>query len=277
MRTVIFGATGILGKVLVREFSDMLVFAPSRSEADFLLPDSIRDYLFRIRPDLIINAAAYNHGDEPETSAGYFSAMEINGRAVGHVARSARLLGVPLIHYSTDRVFGLNESGGFGEDDAPGPAEYLSAHARSKLLGEKMLFREGSRFYLIRTAGLFGQSGERPYIRKNLVDSFLAEEDIFIMAGSDEIRAFTFAPDLARATRDLLNDRASIGTYHLMNDGSASPYHIARATVQASGRGAIVRPANASVQPRRSVLLNTKRPKLRPWQEAVEEYVRSKQ
>lgn len=277
MRVAIFGATGTLGGALCREFSDMRVFAPSRRETDFMRPDSIRDYLFRIRPDLIINAAAYNHGDRLETPAGYFSAMAINGRAVGYCGRAARLLGVPFIHYSTDRVFGRNESAGFREDDAPGPAERLSAHARSKLLGERLLTQEGGTFYLIRTAGLFGHSGGRLSIRKNPVDMVLGKEDIVVPADSNEVRAFTSASDLARATRELWNDRAPRGIYHLVNDGEATLYHIAQAAVAARGKGAIVRAApEARSVLNSSMLLNTKRPKLRPWQEAVEEYVRNR-
>lgn len=275
MRVVIFGATGVLGRTLVQEFSDMGVLTPSRDEADFSVPDSIRDYLFRTRPDLVINAAAYNYGDEFENPAGYFSAMAINGRAVGHCGRAARLLGVPFIHYSTDRVFGRKESAGFREDDAPGPAERLSAHARSKLFGEKMLLGEGENFYLIRTAGLFGHSGGRLSIRKNPVDMVLGKEDIVIPADSSEVRAFTSASDLARATRELWNDQAPRGIYHLVNDGEATLYHIAQAAVRARGKDAIVRAApEARSVLNSSMLLNTKRPKLRPWQEAVEEYVK---
>lgn len=282
MRVVIFGASGMLGKELVKAFSDMAVAAPSPEEVDITESHLVRDYLLNARPELVLNAAAYNLVDQAETEEGYGRAMGVNGKAVGHIARSARLIGAPVIHYSTDQVFAREAEAGFAEDDGPGPVQRLSAYARSKLLGEKLLSREGGNFYLIRTSRLFGERSEEPMAKKSFVEVFLgkAREGLFLSAVAGEVSAATYAPDLARATRELWEDRSPWGIYHLVNDGAASWYQLAKAVVAFSGEGAIVRPVSASAfpragfRPRFSTLLNTKRPKLRPWQEALKEYLK---
>ncbi|MDP3794668.1 MAG: NAD(P)-dependent oxidoreductase [bacterium] len=283
-RAVIFGSRGMLGAELVRAFRDYELFTPSGRELDITDEHAVRDYLFSRRPDLIINAAAYNSVDAAETPEGYLKAMAVNGLAPGHLAKFARLLGVPLVHYSTDQVFGHEERAGFTEAHPPGPGPRLSAYARSKLLGEKLLSAGTDKFYIIRTSRLFGERGESLGAKKSFVDVFLerAGEALVIPAVSDEIAGATYAPDLARATRDLVIDGVPWGYYHLTNHGAASWYDLAHTVVALGRKGAIVRPvsrdafARPAWRPRFSLLLNTKRPRLRPWQEALEEYFAKK-
>lgn len=285
MRAVIFGSRGMLGSALVRAFRDHELFTPSEQELDITDAASVRDYLFARRPGLIVNAAAYNLVDAAETPEGYKRAMAINGLALRHLAKTARLLEAPLIHYSTDQVFGHEERVGFDEAHRPGPAAQLSAYGRSKLLGEKLLRENADKFYIIRISRLFGKRGASLMAKKSFVDVFLdkADEALVIPAVSDEIAAPTYAPDLARATWELSMDRAPWGCYHLTNHGTASWYDLANAVVALGGKGAIVRPVSRDAfahrpawRPRFSLLLNTKRPRLRPWQEALEEYVKKR-
>lgn len=281
MRIVIFGASGMLGQELCRAFSDCEILAPSEETLDLKQKGQLRDYLLRARPDLVLNAAAYNLVDQAETPAGYFRAMTLNGFGVGAMACAAALVGAPIIHYSTDYVFAREERGGFQEADEPGPAERLSVYGRSKLLGEKLL-REGTRqSYLIRTSRLFGRVGRALGAKKSIVDFFFGEarRELFLSAVDAEVASPSYARDVALATRELWDERAPWGVYHLVNEGAATWYQLAKAVVALSGQGAIVRPVNAgtfpraALRPRFSVLLNTRRPKLRPWQEALGEYL----
>lgn len=271
----------MLGQALAGAFSDLELFTPEEARVDITDAPRVRDYLFAARPGLIINAAGHERPEQTDEPAGYLKAMAVNGWAVETLARAARLLAAPLIHFSTSRVFAGQAGGGFSEYDRAGPGERLSGYGRSKLLGEKLLLREGGKFYLIRAGRLFGRANGAAIGRQGLVEAFLKEagEEIFLKAPDAGASSLTYVPDLARAARELWDGQETAGAYHLVNEGAASAYQIAKTVVARSGRGAIVRPVQAAGPDRVAfqscypLLLNTKRPRMRPWQEALGEYI----
>jgi len=226
-------------------------------------------------PDAIVNCVAFNDVDGAEERAA--QALALNAEFPARLAEFARDRQIPLVHYSTNYVF----DGVLGEyDEAAAPAP-LSAYGRSKLRGEEAVLAAGDPHYVIRTAVIFGPKGASDVSKKSFVDLMLdlaAKRDT-IQAVADEINSVTYAPDLARATQGLLERLPAPGIYHAANSGAASWYDMAREIFRIVAKPVTVAPVPAShfsrkaVRPARAVLLNTKLPPLRSWQDALAEFL----
>ena len=181
------------------------------------------------------------------------------------------------MHYSTNYVFD-GRGGEFVEKDDPNP---LSSYAKSKRRGEELALRNASRCYVIRTAVLFGPKGGSLLSKKNFVDMMLdlSARTSTIRAVSDEVNSITYAPDLARATKALIDSGATTGIYHLTNSGHASWFEFASEIFRLTGRRINLEPVSSSAfqrkatRPAKAILLNTKAASLRPWQAALAEYL----
>lgn len=288
MRVLIIGAKGMLGQELVRVFHDADVLAWDRAQIDITNQERVRERVRAVAPALIINAAAYNAVDKAETESEL--ANRVNGDAVGFLAEAAATVGATFVHYSTDFVFDGRKHEGYAEDDEPNP---LSTYGRSKLAGERALFDVAAkcstpgvehplRWYLIRTTRLFGPAGSSPEAKRSFVDTMVslsATKDRLELI-DEEVSSPTYAPDLAVATREIIEHVFPSGTYHRTNAGSCTWYGFAKEIFQITGwRGTVVPvPASAfprpATRPAYSVLQTTKLPPLRPWQEALGEYLR---
>ena len=296
-KLLIVGAKGMLGKALAGAFSDREPVRWDKEEVDITKEADVREKIAKLKPSVIINAAAYTDVDACETNREI--AFAVNGYAVGYLAKAARDISATLVHYSTDYVFNGNCVEGYAENDEP--QNPVNAYGESKYLGEKLLKdASGLQYYLIRTSWLFGFHG------KNFVRTMLElgkkEEKLSVV--SDQRGKPTYAEDLARATRELVgkplvqpHGRTGLGrnsglepypagTYHLVNEPATTWYEFARAIFDAHailhpqfkkpeitpcGSSAFPRPAH---RPTYSILQNTKFPLLRPWREALEEYLK---
>lgn len=133
MKILISGQHGQVSRELQRclgAVGELIV--SGRDQMDLAHPDQIRQQVQRVRPDLIINAAAYTAVDLAESEPE--AALAINGIAPGIFAEEALVLGIPLIHYSTDYVFDGSKPGPYTEEDAPNP---LGVYGNSKLAGSE--------------------------------------------------------------------------------------------------------------------------------------------
>ena len=275
MRILILGSQGMLGRALAREFADQDLTNWDRDHLDITDEHAVAEHLPMLAPDLVVNAAAYTDvekaEDEPE------EADAVNGHAVGNLAVTCADINIPLLHVSTDYVFDGKKESGYVENDEPRNA--LSAYGRSKLLGETLLRDIGKNFWLVRSAWLFGPLG------KHFVDKILqrAATESHLRVVGDQHGSPTAAVDLARAIKELVTDRAPFGIYHLVNSGTATWADLAETTLLLTGKNVQVEriPASAyplkAARPTWSVLKNTKRPPLRPWQEALADYIRVRQ
>jgi len=277
-RVLILGAKGTLGGQLMQLYPEAVGW--DREDVDVLDFPGLRAQVAALRPmpDAIVNCVAFNDVDgaeeRPET------AMALNGEFPGKLAQFTAELGVPLVHYSTNYVF----DGVQGEyDEAARPAP-LSVYGRSKLRGEQDIAESRGQCYIVRTAVLFGPKGASDLSKKSFVDLMLdisAKRDT-IQAVSDEINSITYAPDLAAATRDLLAGAPPAGIYHVANSGGVSWFDFAREIFRIAGRPVTVLPVPSTHFPRKAtrppkaILLNTKLPKQRAWQAALEEFLTSK-
>jgi len=226
MRTLLFGRNGQVGWELERCLGVLGdVVAVDRAAVDLKDTESIRREIDRLRPDVIVNAAAYTDVDGAESDRD--NAHAINALAPEAMARAARATNALLVHYSTDYVFDGSKDGAWLEDDATGP---LNAYGRTKLAGEEAIRACGAAHLILRTSWVYASRG-RNFVRTILR---LAQQRDVLRVVADQYGAPTWARFIAQATVMLVqratNDPraralADAGeTIHLAN-GGATDWH----------------------------------------------------
>ncbi len=262
----------MLGGALREVFTDSEVTASDRKELDITDIAMVREKISALKPDVIINAAAYTDVDKAEVEREL--AFAVNAAGVKNLAEVAKEVGATLVHYSTDYVFPGDREAGYNEGDELGPA--VNVYGESKLAGEVALRDSGCRFYLIRTAWLYGVGG------KNFVTTMLklGKERSELGVVNDQHGSPTYTVDVARYTKELLEKGFLLGVYHATNSGVTTWYEFAREIFAVAGLAVVVKPVPSSEyrrpakRPPWSGLLNTKGPKMRRWQEALREYLK---
>ena len=274
MRVVITGHKGQLGRQLVDAFAGHEILGLDMPEDDITRP-AVSGHIADFRPDLVVHAAAYTDVDGCETNPDV--AFGVNTIGTQNVAVGAARAGGAMLYISTNEVFDGTRRDLYQEWDAPNP---LSTYARSKAAGEQAV-RDltGGRFYIARIAWLFGPGGNN-FITKILAG---AEKYGALRVATDEFGNPTYAPDLAAALVQLTATH-HYGIYHLTNAGFCSRFEFAREIMRLAGKPDLpVTPILSADWPRPSrpplhaVLANTAADALgialRPWQDAVAEYV----
>lgn len=221
---LLFGAGGQLGSELAPRLHALgRVVALDQSEADFNAPDSLRPLVRALRPWLVVNAAAYTAVDTAEEEAE--ACFRVNAEAPGVLAEETAVLGVPLVHFSTNYVFDGRLDRPYREDDAPDP---LSVYGRSKLLGEAATAANPAHL-ILRLAAVYASAG-RSFVRR-ILDLSREREELRVV--EDQFVAPTPASAVAAAvlgmvggvldgTHELRN-----GVYHLTCAGATSWYGFA--------------------------------------------------
>jgi dTDP-4-dehydrorhamnose reductase len=213
-RVLVTGANGQLAHHIVRTFADYKVTAVDRTTLDIGNPDAVTRAVDRIAPGLIINCAAFNDVDGAEDRP--LDALAANAFGVRSLARAAQRHGATLVHYSTDFVFDGRASEPYPEDAQTSPQ---STYAASKLLGE-WLALEAPRALVLRVESLFGSPagwvGRRGTVDA-ILDGLRAGREIPVL--TDRVVSPSYSPDVAAATRHLLERGAPSGVYHAVNAG----------------------------------------------------------
>ncbi len=285
MRVMIIGSGGQLGQQLCRLYGPAAV-PLDLPEFDLRRPEQVEAKLAELEPDVVINTAAYNFVDRAEDEPA--EALATNAIAVRWLAIACARLGCLLVHFSTDYVFGLDEDRRvpYEEDCPPGP---ISVYGLSKLAGEYAVRANCRRHFVIRTCGLYALTGGVGKGR-NFPGTMLrlARERDRLSVVNDQICTPTYVPDLAVATRTLVDrhgdDSAAYGLYHWTNTGQCTWYEFACELFRLAGVQVRVEPITSEQfgakarRPRYSVLSTAKYKSLtglrpRPWQEALAEYV----
>lgn len=218
-RLLVLGQGGQIGGELERTLAGAgKVTVCGRNEIDLADPDGLRAAVRRIRPRIIVNAAAYTAVDRAETEPEL--AMRINGIAPGILAEEARALGALLVHYSTDYVFDGAKPGPYVETDAPNP---LNTYGRTKLAGERAVATAGAEHVILRVSWVYSLRG-RNFL---LTMIKLAAERDEIRVVNDQHGAPSWSRMLARVTRQLLDAELACpgalrGIYHLAPAGAAT-------------------------------------------------------
>lgn len=286
MKILLLGAKGNLGTVFVNsalDFPEHVFIGWDKEDLDVTDNSLLDKKISELKPDIIINTVAYNNVDQCETSEAAELAEMLNVTLVRKLAEVSIEHNCTLVHYSSDYVFSGNDKEGYVESAEPSP---INIYGQSKLKGEKELIRlsgKGLQWYLIRTARLFGTKGSgenaKPSFFEQMLEISKRQQAISIV--NDESSCFTYTPDLVAATLDLITSNDGFGIYHLTNEGSVTWYQAARYFFDCVGASVILHPiigeelVRAAKRPAHSQLLNTKRPHLRSWQEAVDEYCKT--
>lgn len=216
-RILLTGTNGQVGYELARSLQGLgEVVALDRAAMDLSDLAQVRDVIRSLKPDLIVNPAAYTAVDKAESEPEL--AMRINGEAPGVMAEEAGRLGAAMIHYSTDYVFDGSKEGAYTEQDAPCP---VSVYGRSKLAGEQAIEAAGIRHLILRTSWVYGMRG------KNFLLTVLrlAQERDELRIVADQFGAPTWSRTIAEATARIVAGgdwNAESGTYHLTAKGRTS-------------------------------------------------------
>ena len=224
MKILITGSTGQLARELQLELAGAgKLLALGHNALDLAIPEQIREQVRLLRPDLIINAAAYTAVDPAESHRELAFAVNALGPQV--LAEEAARLGVPLIHYSTDYVFDGRKAEPYSEADVPQP---LSVYGASKLAGEQAIQAVGGEYLILRTSWVYSQHGKNFLLT---MQRLLQERDALSVV-SDEIGAPTWAATIARTTAEMVRKRSAgeagpSGLYHLTASGETSWYGFA--------------------------------------------------
>ena len=222
------GAGGQLGHELRRALAPhCAVTALDRSQLDLGDPDALVAVIHALKPQLIVNAAAYTAVDRAEQDAE--QAHCINALAPGILAEQAKRADALLVHYSTDYVFDGAADAPYQEDDVPNP---LSVYGRTKLEGERAIAAQGGRHLVFRTSWVYGRHGKNFLLTMQR----LAAERDELRVVADQIGVPNWSRVLARATAEIIGHGLSLagergGLYHLSSRGRASWFDFASAIV----------------------------------------------
>ena len=212
MKILITGAYGMLGSDLREVLKNHELIATGSKDLDITDKEKVIEFISQNSPEIVINAAAYTAVDDCETS--YDDAYAVNAIGPRNLAIACNKLGIPLIHISTDYVFDGSKRTPLVENDKLGPQ---SVYGKTKLEGEKFIQENTDKYFILRTAWLYGLHGN------NFVKTMLglAENHDEITVVDDQIGSPTYSLDLAVSIANILNSD-KYGIYHLTNEGECS-------------------------------------------------------
>ncbi len=226
-KIVILGANGQVGYELQRSLLPLgEVIALDRTQADLTQLDNLKQTLIDLKPNVIVNAAAYTAVDKAEEEQDL--AMLINGEALKVIAEATKQLNALLIHYSTDYVFDGTKTEPYTEDDTPNP---INVYGKTKLAGENAVIGSGCDYLLFRTSWVYSLHGHN--FLKTILRFAQEREELSIV--DDQIGRPTWARSIADVTVKCISqalDRIkenhfTSDLYHLSSQGDTSWYGFA--------------------------------------------------
>lgn len=275
MKILITGSNGMLGHDLINVLGDKHDLVLTTSETlDITDKKQVMEYICDIKPDIVINSAAYTDVDGCEENQEL--AYAVNGKGVRNLAIACKEIDCPLLQISTDYVFDGNATEAITEDGEIGP---ISVYGKSKLEGEEAIQEILDKYFIVRTAWLYGFYGRN--FPKTMLE--LAENHSEITVVYDEVGSPTYTPDLAEGISQLI-ETDYYGIYHLTNSGNCSWCEFAKYIFEVAEADVKVIPVTASEfarpapRPSYSVLENKNwiekgfEP-LRSYKDAIKEYV----
>ena len=278
MKVVVIGANGQLGTEIVKVFAGDTVIPLTQGDIEISEIDSVERAFANIQPDVVINTAAFVNVElcEKEREQAYL----VNEIGALNLARVFERRKIPLLHISTDYVFDGAKRRPYEETDVPNP---LNVYGASKLAGERAIQATCSRYYIVRSSGLYGHA---KCIGKgaNFIEKILArsKEQSELRVVNDEVLTPTYTVDLAMQIRSLVVT-GEYGLYHATNNGSCSWFEFAQEVLRLAGSSTPVVPVSSKeypsdvLRPAYSVLSNSRLAALDldqmpVWQESLKAY-----
>jgi len=226
------------GHALTRRNELAQIVGFSSARADFCDPGFF-DRTLDTHVELVINCAAMTDVEAVESTSEL--AFEVNGRAVGRLAKRCASLGIPLVHISTDYIFDGERDGAYSVDDEPNP---LNVYGESKLLGERLVREAGGEHLIARTSWLHASWGKN-FVRT--IHGMSAKKDSLRVV-SDQFGKPSSAVQVAASTLALL-DKRHRGTFHVSGGGSCSWFELAREVVRQAGHACEVTACTSAAYP----------------------------
>ena len=279
MKVALIGADGQLGSDLMKALKDHDLLPLYYPDFDVTKPAVAKEILSKLKPEIVINTAAYHRVDECEDNPQ--ESFRVNSIAIRDLALLCRELDLVLVHFSTDYVFDGKKKNPYTEDDVPNP---LSVYATSKLTGEYFVRNILNRYFLIRTCGLYGEAGCWGK-GTNFVDIMISLEKKGhpLRVVNDQWITPTSTAELAVRIEELIQTD-HFGLYHLTNEGQCTWFEFAEAIFSLLGKKPDIVPVDTetygakALRPPYSVLENKKAKEIgltdfSPWKEALRDYL----
>ncbi|QDA30599.1 dTDP-4-dehydrorhamnose reductase [Thermococcus indicus] len=281
MRVAVIGANGQLGTDLVKVFGGDPFFGViplTHKDLDVTAPKTLK-ILRNLKPDVIINTAAYVRVDDAELYPE--KAFAVNAIGALNIARIAEEIGAINVYISTDYVFDGKKGEPYTEEDVPNP---INVYGASKYAGEIFTRNYSTKHYIIRVASLYGRagaSGKGGNFVNWVIEKAKRGEELRIV--DDQFMSPTYTVDVAGTLKEFLKIQPEWGVYHMVNEGHCSWYEFARAIFEILGWDVEVKPIKSSElnrlarRPRFSALENRKLHKIGlkmpHWKGGLREYL----
>ena len=248
------------------------MFPYCKKELDITKRDEIERICACIKPDLIINCAAFTKVDDCETEVE--KAYLVNGLGPYYLGKIANAHKAKLVHISTDYVFSGNQSFPYNESDRTNPQ---TIYGKSKLMGEELLLKVCNNVLIVRTSWLYGHDTNN-FVRTMME---LSHTKASISVVNDQFGSPSYTFDVAQTICAIMEEKT--GIYHITNSGACSWYDFAKEIMKLTGKSTVIVPITTgqyqfkTPRPPYSVLSHTKLEedgiKMRNWQSALSHFI----
>ncbi len=253
MKILITGANGMLAKSVQERLKGNELICTDVADLDITNQQAVLEFVSKCKPDYIVNCAAYTAVDKAEEAGEIVE--KINGEGPGNLAKAAQENNCVLVHISTDYVFGgeLDLEKDYKEEDPKAP---VTAYGITKLHGEEKIKENTDKYYIFRTAWLYGEGNN--FVRTMLK---LAETRDEISVVADQHGSPTYAEDLANIIGEAIEKQIPYGVYHATNQGYTTWYDFTKAIFEYTGIICQVNPVSTEEYIEMMKITQAKRPK----------------
>ena len=254
MKILVTGANGMLAKEVKERFGkENEIIATDVAELDITNEKAVMDYIMNLKPEYIINCAAYTAVDKAEEC--YELADKINGDGPTNLAIAAKENNAKLVHISTDYVFGgnLNLDKDYKEDDKKAP---VTVYGKTKLHGEEGIQENLEEYYIFRTAWLYGIGGNN--FVKTMTKLGSSRDELNVV--SDQHGSPTYAKDLTEIIYQAITKQIPYGIYNATNDGYTTWYDFTKEILDEQGIKCKVNPVTTEEYIKMMNVVQAKRP-----------------
>ena len=253
MKILITGANGMLAKSVRKRLEGNEIICTDVEDLDITNEEAVKEFVTKIKPEYIINCAAFTAVDKAETAGEIVE--KINADGPRNLAKAAKENGSVLVHISTDYVFGgdLDVEKAYKEDDPKNP---VTAYGITKLHGEEAIEENLDKYHIFRTAWLYGDGNN--FVRTMLK---LGETKHELNVVSDQHGSPTYAEDLANFIAEAIEKKIPYGIYNATNEGYTTWYDFTKAIFEYAGIICKVNPVTTEEYIEMMKVTQAKRPK----------------